>query len=249
MPNWYSELKRKELLEQPFPRPWQELLHERVWQYQQLCLEQRDRLHDCVKVMVTEVDWQSVNGHVVNDSMKITIAGHASLMLLGFEDDFMEEVHTIQVCRQEFDDNREIDPVYATETKSGRAKPDGTTLLSWHYVMNARPGGERNLVIHEFAHHFDRRDGQMSATLAFEDPIHQARWDAVVTEEYSDLCAAAATGQWTILRHYGAKNRNEFFAVAFEAFFESPERLKRSHVELYDLLARYFNLNTVNWVT
>ena len=161
-------------------------------------------------------------------------------MLLGFEHDFMDELQAIQVCRQEFDNNRESDSVYATNTKSGRARPDGTTLLSWHHVLNARLGGERNLVIHELAHHFDRRDGQMSATLAFEDPVSQSRWDTVVTEEYTDLCAAASTGQWTILRHYGAKNRNEFFAVPCEAFFESPERLKRSHTKLYDLLAEYF---------
>jgi MtfA peptidase len=248
MPSWYTNLERSELLESPFPRPWQELLHDRVWQYQQLELEQRDKLHNCVKVIVAEVDWQGLDGHIVNDAMKVTIAGHASLMLLGFVNDFMDEVRTIQVCRQEFDDNREFDPIYATETKSGRARPDGTTVLSWHHVMNARCGGERNLVIHEFAHHFDRRDGKMAGTLAFGNPFDQDRWDAVVAEEYADLCDAAATGRWTILRHYGANNRNEFFAVACETFFESPERLQCSHAELYNLLSRFFNLNTAKWI-
>lgn len=248
MHSWYRNRHRRKLLAKPFPRPWQELLHDRVWQYQQLELEQRDKLHNCVKVIVGEVNWVGLNGHIVNDAMKVTIAGHVSLMLLGFEGDFMDEVRTIQVCRQEFDDNRESDPIYATETKSGRARPDGTTILSWHHVLNARSGGEENIVIHECAHHFDRRDGQMSATLAFDDPVDQHRWEAVVAEEYADLSNAADTGRWTILRHYGAKNRNEFFAVACETFFESPERLQRSHPELYTLLSRYFNLNPVEWV-
>ena len=76
----------------------------------------------------------------------------------------------------------------------------------------------------------------------------EQRWDRIVAEEYADLCDAAKTGRWTILRHYGAKNRNEFFAVATECFFETPDRMKRSHAELYDLLRIFYNLNTAEWL-
>ena len=247
MPSWYRNRQRRKLLACPFPRPWQELLHDRVWQYQMLEVEQRDKLHHCVKVIVAEVDWVGLDGHVVNDAMKVTIAGHASLMLLGLESDFMDEVRTIQVYRQEFDDNRESDPIYATDTKCGRAEHDGTTILSWHHVLDANYYGHRNLVIHELAHHFDGRDGEMHATLHFNEASDQQRWTRVMTEEYADLCDAAATGRWTLLRHYGAKNRSEFFAVATECFFETPIRLKRSHAELYELLRRFYNLDTAAW--
>lgn len=246
--NWYSNQKRSKLLARPFPRPWQELLHDRVWQYQYLDLSQRDRLHDCVKVIVAEVDWQGLDGHTVNEGMRVTIGGHVSLMLLGLENDFMDEVRTIQLYRQEFDDRRESDAIYESETKSGRACSDGRTILSWHDVLNAQYSSGRNLVIHEFAHHFDRRDGQMAGTLKFDNPIDQIRWLSVMAEEYADLCDAAASGRWTILRHYGAKNHTEFFAVASECFFESPDRLKRSHFELYDLLGRFYKLNTAEWL-
>ena len=86
-------------------------------------------MHNCVRIIVAEVNWIGLDGHFVNDEMKVTIAGHASLMLLGFKNDFMDDVRTIQVCRQEFDDNREFDPIYATETKAGRAHADGTTIF------------------------------------------------------------------------------------------------------------------------
>ncbi|MEM7475618.1 MAG: M90 family metallopeptidase [Planctomycetota bacterium] len=248
MSNWFEKLSRSKLISRPFPRPWQELLHERIWQYQQLDFPQRCRMHDCIKVLVSEVDWIGHNGLSVNESMKVTIAGHISLTLLGFKEDFMDEARTIKVCRQEFDDNQELDPTYHTDTKSGRASADGTTILSWHHVLNASYYSDRNIVIHEFAHHFDRRDGQMFASLVFNNPRNQERWDRVVTEEYNDLCDASATGRWTLLRHYGAKNRSEFFAVATECFFESPECLKQSHAELYDLLRIYYNLDTVKWL-
>lgn len=205
-------------------------------------------MHDCVKVIVAEVDWQGLDGHEITEGMKVTIAGHISLMLLGFEGDFMDEVRSIYICRQEFDDRREWEPIYDTETVSGRAQSNGSTILSWHHVLNARYGGERNLVIHEFSHHFDRRDGRMDGTLRFDDPVDDNRWAEIMSEEYDDLCDAAATGRWTILRHYGAKNKSEFLAVASECFFESPDRLKRSHSELYDLLSRYYNLNTAQWL-
>lgn len=247
--NWHRKHQRRKILATSFPRPWQELLHDRVWQYSLLSVDQRSRLHSCVKVIVAEVDWQGVEGDQITDGMKVTIAGHISLMLLGFEDDFMDEARAIYICRQEFDDRKTWELIYDSETVSGRAQSNGSTILSWHDVLNARCGGERNLVVHEFAHHFDRRDGRMGATLRFNDPVDQERWINIVSEEYSDLCDAAATGRWTILRHYGAKNKSEFFAVASECFFESPDRLKRSHSELYDLLARYYNLDTAQWLT
>lgn len=248
MSDWYCKHERDRLLAMPFSQSWQELLHDRVWQYSQLDVTHRSRLHNCVKVIVAEVEWRGLDGHHVTEGMKVTIAGHIGLMLLGLEGDFMDEVRSICLYRQEFDDRHEWEPVYDTETKAGRAQPNGTTILSWHHVLNARYGGERNLVIHEFAHHFDRRDGHMGGTLRFEDPTDQTRWTSVMSEEYADLCDAAATGRWTILRHYGAKNTSEFFAVASECFFESPDRLKRSHSDLYDLLARFYNLDTAEWL-
>ena len=234
--------KRSTLRDQPFPRPWQELLNERVWQYQFLTLSQRCRLHNCVKVLVAETNWQGVDGHNVNEDMKVTISGHASLMLLGFENDFMDEIRKIKVHRQEFDDKQESD------IQTGRACFNGTTILSWHHVLNADYYGGRNLVVHEFAHHFDRRSGKMNGTPKFSNFTLQERWKDTMQREYADLCDAAASGRWTILRHYGAKNHREFFAVVTEAFFETPVKLKRSHYELYDLLRNFYNTDTALWL-
>ena len=242
---WLKNTKKCErsiLLAEPFPRPWQELLHERVWQYQFLTFSQRCRFHNCAKVLVGETHWRGVDGHQVNEDMKITISGHASLTLLGFENDFMDEIRTINVHRREFDDKQESD------TQTGRACIDGTTVLSWHHVLNADYYGGHNLVVHEFAHHFDRRSGRMNGTPKFSNFSMQNRWKKVMEREYADLCDAASSGRWTILRHYGAKNRREFFAVATEAFFETPIRLKHSHFELYDILLDFYNTDTALWL-
>jgi Mlc titration factor MtfA (ptsG expression regulator) len=44
------------------------------------------------------------------------------------------------------------------------------------------------------------------------------------------------------LRAYGATNQAEFLAVASEYFFESPERLKKEHPELYKALSKSFKV-------
>ena len=43
------------------------------------------------------------------------------------------------------------------------------------------------------------------------------------------------------LRAYAAKHAAELLAVAVEAFFENPAKLKERDYELYAMLARYFN--------
>jgi len=243
--NWFKRFHsrhRDRLLAEPFPRSWQELLHERVWQYQCLTGPQRCRLHDCVKVLVNEINWLGIDGHDVTQGMKITISGHASLMLLGFEHDFMDEIRDIKVHRHEFDDQQ------GSDVQTGWACSDGTTILSWHHVLNANYYGDRNLVMHEFAHHFDRRNGRMNGVPKFGDLLIQDRWKNVMREEYLDLCDAAASGRWTILRNYGAKNEQEFFAVATECFFESPTKLRRSHNEIYELLCQFYNIDTTKWL-
>jgi Mlc titration factor MtfA (ptsG expression regulator) len=55
-------------------------------------------------------------------------------------------------------------------------------------------------------------------------------------------------GQWTVLNHYGANNKSEFFAVTSESFFEKPSHLQRTHPELYDLLRRYYRIDPLEWV-
>jgi Mlc titration factor MtfA (ptsG expression regulator) len=46
---------------------------------------------------------------------------------------------------------------------------------------------------------------------------------------------------------YGAQNPTEFFAVATEAFFETPRALESKHPELYEALKRYFKQDPVSY--
>ncbi len=245
---WFRKRHRKKLIAQPFPRPWQELLHNNLWQYRQLSVPERNKLHECVKVIVGESYWEGCEGLEVSDVMKVTIAGHAGMMLLGTSGYYFDGVRSILVFPREFE-RRLHTVVEEDEVRAGEAWQDGPILLSWHHVLSATaPGNGYNIVVHEFAHHLDGLDGEMGGTPIFDSEEDQQEWAEVMEVEFADLCGAASRGQWTILQHYGAKNKAEFFAVASECFFETPVRMKRTHAELYDLLRRFYNQNPVDWV-
>jgi hypothetical protein len=43
---------------------------------------------------------------------------------------------------------------------------------------------------------------------------------------------------------YGITNHSEFFAVVSEYFFEQPEKFRRIHPALYDILSRTFKVSS-----
>ena len=118
----------------------------------------------------------------------------------------------------------------------------GPIVLSWdaarHGVANERDG--RNVVYHEFAHKLDMLDGWADGVPPLASRERLGVWNEVVEREYAALVDAARRGTKTVLDPYGATNRAEFFAVATEAFFERPRRLRDRLPDLYACLARFY---------
>ena len=248
---WFKARRRKQVLAQPFPRPWQELLHHRVWQYRELSAAHRDKLHNCVKVMVAEKTWEGCDGFQVTDAIRVTIAGHAAMMLLGTRDYFFGGVRTVLVYPHAFDRRTNHQGLYDSELRGGEAWQNGPIVLSWDDVIGSSRFSKtaQNIVVHEFAHHLDGLDGEMGGTPIFANKADQKEWSTVMQREFADLQTAAQRGQWTVLRHYGAKNKAEFFAVSSECFFETPLELQRTHQELYALLRKLYRVDPLDWVT
>jgi Mlc titration factor MtfA (ptsG expression regulator) len=63
---------------------------------------------------------------------------------------------------------------------------------------------------------------------------------ATLTREYEAFVARVDAARNHGLDPYGAEAPEEFFAVASEAFFVSPQAARREHPALYDLLARFY---------
>jgi Mlc titration factor MtfA (ptsG expression regulator) len=115
-------------------------------------------------------------------------------------------------------------------------------VLSWDALDEAGSvaHGGVNVVIHEFAHMIDMAGGEADGVPPLASRAAREAWIEVFDREFSRFCDRVEAGGQTSLDPYAAEHEAEFFAVASEAFFESPKRLKQEFPELYQLFAGFY---------
>jgi MtfA peptidase len=115
-------------------------------------------------------------------------------------------------------------------------------MLSWHDVAHAGEQAELvyNVVIHEFAHVLDMRDGVADGVPLLGSAAQRQAWIEVLDAEFEDFVQRVEAGEDTLIDPYGAEAPEEFFAVASEAFFVAAAALLDEHPRLYRLLAGYY---------
>lgn len=233
--NWHI---RKLLREELSPRQLQ-WLDERLPIRERLTAEQRARHEAIVRVMVARCAWEGCEGLAITDEMKTLISGHAAVMLLGATDYYFDSVNAILVFPGVIVRRNEEDPVTL-----GEAWPNGGIVLSWPEVRaTGYHRGGRNVVIHEFAHHLDGRDGEMGGSIPFRSREDQQRWHDISLREFEQLVENVRFDRPTVLDPYGATNLAEFFAVASECFFERPRTFRQHHPELFEMLHRFYGID------
>ena len=130
------------------------------------------------------------------------------------------------------------------EVLAGEAMEGGPLMLSWADVQGGddRDTGTSayNVVIHEFAHVLDMRDGEPDGVPLLPSAQARQAWLAVLRPEYDRFCERVVCGYDTVLDAYAAEAPEEFFAVASEAFFVTPRELQEEQPALYRLLASYY---------
>jgi Mlc titration factor MtfA (ptsG expression regulator) len=157
----------------------------------------------------------------------------------------------------------DISGALAGETMAG-----GPVVISWDSgeadaacVDNAR--NDTNVVIHEFAHKLDLAAGEADGIPLFRRDLHQgiaaAHWRDAMEAALEDLRAMVDALEARFPRHldpesaaglalyatlpldaYASQDPAEFFAVASEAYFVAPEKLRDAFTEFHDLLDRFY---------
>jgi Mlc titration factor MtfA (ptsG expression regulator) len=124
----------------------------------------------------------------------------------------------------------------------GEAREDGPVLLAW---FDDGPPSDVNIVIHEFAHKLDMAGGGgANGRPALLPGMCRYAWANAFTIAFDRLCKLEEAGIETILDPYAATSPGEFFAVASEAFFESPMSLRADFPDVYEQLAVFYGLDT-----
>jgi Mlc titration factor MtfA (ptsG expression regulator) len=130
---------------------------------------------------------------------------------------------------------------------AGEAMEGGPVMLSWRDVAGA--GGTAregyNVVIHEFVHKLDMRDGVADGCPPLSSAQARRDWLAVMQPQYDAfreqvIIAERFGGAPTWLDPYGAQSIDEFFAVASEAYFVNRERFGTEFADLLRLLDSFF---------
>ncbi|MEN8151912.1 MAG: M90 family metallopeptidase [Planctomycetota bacterium] len=243
--SWLRRRRRAKLLAEPMADGWPAWL-ERYSFYVNLDDDERAKLHDTLRVIVAEKNWEGCDGLELTEEMKVVIAAQAALLLLGIEHEYYRRVRTILVYPRTFGagspQRQSGGIVGGGGGHLGEAWYRGPVILSWdaaeHGAVDPKDG--RNVVYHEFAHKLDMLDGSIDGTPPLAKRSDYREWARVMQEEYEILRGGAKKGRKTVLDRYGATNEAEFFAVAVEAFFEKPLKMERVQPELYALFVKHF---------
>ncbi len=209
--------------------------------------DDRARLRELATLFLADKEFAGMQGLEVDDGMAVAIAAQACLPILRLGlaqyDRFKGiVVHPdIVVARREMVDEDGVVHHYDEEL-AGEAMEGGPVMLTWRDVAEAGESAAwgYNVVVHEFAHVLDMRDGAADGVPLLADRAARERWLAVLEPEWQEFCEHVDAGEDTLIDPYGAEAIDEFFAVASELFFVDAAAMRGEHPALYGLLAGYY---------
>lgn len=203
--------------------------------------------------MAAEKNWEGIDGLKITDEVKLTISATASLLTLGLESPFyFDRVESIIVYPGPIKDRQMTRGFLVSHEDayySGLAWQGGPLIFSWPNSLRGsrQPGDGTNVVIHEFIHHIDGLDGEMGGTPLIASEDLRTRWNRIFKHRYRELLDDLRSNRRPMIDDYAATNLAEFFAVAGESFFDSPQRLKDNLPDVYELLQEYFDIDPADF--
>jgi Mlc titration factor MtfA (ptsG expression regulator) len=239
---------------EPFPPAWRALLERALPLYRRMPRELRLELEPVTRAFLTDVQFIGCRGLQITDEMRLVIAVQACLLVVARDPRAYESLGSVLLYPDEFVVNQTDEDEAGVITEgasvlSGQSVDTAQIVLSWQDVQDHGTDDEiYNVVVHEFAHFLDNAlDGTLTDTSSGREDFEA--WHDLLEREYRALCDAVERGDETLIDPYGAESTIEFFAVATEAFFEQPVKLKRLHSALYTELATFYGLDPADWGT
>lgn len=250
---WLRRRRRSKILQAPFPKEWSAVL-DAIPHVAALPAEQRPLLQNATQIFLAEKTFEGCRGLELTDPMRVTIAGLASVLVLGMPDFFFDNVQTILVYPDAFAVPKKVHLAPAMELEEedephlGEAHYLGPVILSWEEIAEdvREPWTGRNLVFHEFAHQLDMLTGEANGVPNLPADLREP-WEKIMHEEYRRLQRTSRRRRGTLIDPYGANEPAEFFAVITETFFDAGRDLAAEKPRLYDILRRYYHQDPASW--
>ncbi|MCF8178628.1 MAG: zinc-dependent peptidase [Sulfuritalea sp.] len=205
--------------------------------------KERTLLRQLARELIAEKEWSGVQGLHLTPRIQLAIALQACLPILHlglgwyagwvgivvYPGGFLvpRKMMDASGVMHEFDDQL-----------MGEAWDGGPVLVSWFGLPEDADG--INVVIHEFAHKLDMKNGRANGLPPLHEGMSKQRWIEVMSAAFKDFRRRVDRGEDTLLDPYAAEMPAEFFAVASESFFETPELIKTEYPAVYEQLSTFY---------
>ncbi len=245
--------RRRALLAEPFPAQWRELLLGAYDHFERLDGAWRRHFEDDVRIFLAETRITGIDVEV-DDELRLLVAASAVTLSVGWPAYEWDQLSEVLLYPDDFDRDYEV----GEAELSGQAHPEGTVILSVPSLEESfeYPDDSYHVGLHEFAHLLDLEQAHFGGIPAGLAGKAAREWTEVALREMERLSREEQRSEGRRRRRperlsafdpYGASDPVEFLAVAVEAFFEVPQRVRRQHAEVYRLLSEYFGQDPAAW--
>lgn len=208
-----------------------------------LTAQERQQLRALTQAFLDSKEFHGAHDLQVSNEIRLNVALQACLLVLhlGLEhyDDWIGIViypGDFVIPRQLMDEAGVVHEY--DDAVLGEAWQGGPVLLSW-FADGEEPDGI-NVVLHEFAHKLDMRNGTADGMPTLGSAAARRAWRDAFEPAYRDFCRRVDSGEDTLLDPYAAEAPAEFFAVMSESFFEVPSLLRDEYPAVYAQLRLFF---------
>lgn len=249
---WRQRAERRALLQAPLTDEQRVIVAQEVPISRGLPAALRRGYEGRINLFLDQVDFIGCDGLHVSEEMRLVIAAQACLVIANSVA-WYRDLRTVLIYPGAFKSVEQWHDGYVVREKEvvrlGESWSRGPVVLSWHHSKQGAADEQdgRNVVLHEFAHQLDDLSGQTNGVPLFRKGQSFAEWERVFLEAFARHEYMVGKGERPVLDPYGATNHQEFFAVAIEAFFEKPGRLKRDEPLVYFQLSRLLGLDPETW--
>jgi Mlc titration factor MtfA (ptsG expression regulator) len=239
---WFLQ-KKKITVTDPVPASLKTTLEQRVPFYQKLEKDKQTRFEERAARFLTQVKITGVKT-VVEDIDRILIAASAIIPIFNFDGWEYHNLHEVLLYPDSFGHQFEQEGHERNILGMvGSGAMNHVMILSQFELRRSftDDSGTGNTAIHEFVHLIDKTDGEIDGVPEYLlQRKYLKPWLQLMHQEIKEICENESD-----INPYGATNQAEFFAVVSEYFFERPDLLKEKHPELYLLLLKMFNPESV----
>jgi MtfA peptidase len=234
-----SNVRRRATARAPLPASTRRFLFEHSAHYRRLPAKLQREFHRQMQLFLAERRLTGVEMNV-SEGLRLLVAASAVSLSVGWPGYSWEQVSEVLLYPGSFD----RDYKFGEREYAGQADPWGIVILSAPMLRRSFKIEDEayHVGFHEFAHLLDLTSGRFNGIPAYLSDEAIRAWEELAAKEEERLRHGDS-----ILDGYALTGREEFFAVAVEAFFQAPAVLASRHAELYGFLASYFRQDPAAW--